>query len=126
MFQVGDSFNLVDRQNLNTVRWICWGEPGCEYDGSLIGMNEIAVRVVQAWQTNGAGFVTFNGYSDKWGNPRLDNTCTSISVDCVPFVLEHAPVGVAASRSNNGCECDVWEYDVFFSGKPSGWIKFPN
>lgn len=127
MFQVGDSFNLVDTQNLNRVRWICWGEPGCEYNGSLIGMNEIAVRVLQSWQKNGRGFVTFNGYSDKWGNPYMNkNTCKSVSVDCVPFILEHAPAGVAASRSDNLCECDVWEYDIYFNGKPSGWIKFPN
>ena len=124
LFQVGDAWNLVDAQNLNNVHWICKGEPGCEYDGSLIGMNEIAVRVLQAWQPNGNGFVTFKGYTDKWGNPKTG--CTSVSADCVPFVLEHAPVGVAASRSDNLCECEVYEYDVYFKGKPSGWIKHPN
>ncbi len=71
LFQVGDAWTLVDTQNLNDIRWICHGEPGCEYDGSLIGMNEIAVRVLQAWQPSGNGFVTFNGYSDKWGNPKV-------------------------------------------------------
>ncbi len=124
LFQVGDAWTLVDSQNLNKVRWICKGEAGCEYDGSLIGMNEIAVRVLQAWQSNGNGYVTFKGYSDKWGNPKTG--CTSISADCVPFILEHAPVGVAASRSDNLCECEVYEYDIYFKGKPSGWIKFPN
>jgi hypothetical protein len=124
MFQVGDAWNLVDSQNLNIVHWICKGEPNCEYDGSLTGMNEIAVRVLQEWQPNGNGFVTFKGYTDKWGNPKTG--CTSISADCVPFVLERAPVGVAASRSDNGCECEVYEYDTYFNGKPSGWIKFPN
>ena len=124
LFQVGDAWTLVDAQNLNNVRWICKGEPNCEYDGSLIGMNEIAVRVLQAWQPNGNGFVTFTGYSDKWGNPKTG--CTSVSADCVPFILEHAPVGVAASRSDNLCECEVYEYDTYFNNKPSGWIKFPN
>ena len=124
LFQVGDAWNLVDKQNLNNVHWICKGEPNCEYDGSLIGMNEIAMRVLQAWQPGGNGFVTFNGYTDKWGNPKTG--CTAVTADCVPFVLEHAPVGVAASRSDNLCECEVYEYDVYFSGKPSGWIKHPN
>lgn len=127
LFQVGDAFNLVDTQNLNTLRWICYGEPNCEYNGSLIGMNEIAVRVMQSWQQGGGGFVTLTGWSDRWGNPRLTNTtCTSVSIDCVPFILNHAPVGVAASRSDNLCECQVWEYDHYFNGRPSNWIKFPN
>ena len=126
LFQVGDSFTLVDTQNLNNVQWICWGQSGCEYDGSMIGMDEIALRIMQSWTGNNGGFVTFNGYSDKWGNPRFDNTCKSVSANCVPFVLDHAPVGVAASRSDNLCECDVWEYDSYFNGKPSGWIQFPN
>jgi hypothetical protein len=124
MFQVGDSWNLVDTQNLNTVHWICKDEPGCEYNGSLIGLNEIAVRVLQEWQPNGNGYVTLTGYTDKWGNPKTG--CTSVTADCVPFVLERAPVGVAASKSGYGCLCDTWEYDVYFNGKPSGWIKHPN
>jgi hypothetical protein len=126
MFQVGDAFTLVDTQNPNTVRWICYGEPGCEYNGSLIGVNEIGVRVLQNWQAGGNGRVTLNGYTDRWGNPRFDGVCNAVGIDCVPFVLENAPVGVAASQSNYGCRCDVWEYDIYFSGKTSGWIKHPN
>lgn len=140
MFQVGDAFTLVDTQNLNNIHWICYGETNCEYNGSLIGLNEIAVRVLQAWQSGGNGFVTYSGFTDKWGNPTLG--CSSVSADCVPFILEHAPVGVAASRSDNGCECQVWEYDYYYNpsngqvsslpGKPSsswrtvGKIKHPN
>lgn len=124
LFQVGDAWNLVDAQNLNTVHWICKGQPGCEYDGSLIGMNEVAVRVLQSWQPNGGGFVTFNGYTDKWGN--IKTGCTAVTPECIPFVLERAPVGLASSRSDNECECEVYEYDVYFNGKPSGWITHPN
>lgn len=140
LFQVGDAFTLVDTQNLNTIRWICYRESNCEYNGSLIGLNEIGVRVFQSWQPNGNGFVTFNGYTDRWGN--IVTGCTSVSVDCVPFVLDHSPVGVGASRSDNGCECRVWEYDYYYNpntglvnpvaGKPASFwitvnkIKHPN
>jgi hypothetical protein len=124
LYQVGDAFNLVNPQNLNDIYWICYGQPNCEYDGSMIGMNETQVRVLQSWQPSGNGFVTVNGWSDKWGNPT--SGCTKISTDCVPFILENMPVGVAATKSNRACLCDVWEYDVYFNGKPSGWIKFPN
>jgi len=47
-------------------------------------------------------------------------------VDCVPLVLNHVPVGYAASRMDDGCECVVYEHDIYFNGKPSNWIKFPN
>lgn len=125
LFQVGDAFNLVDTQNLNTVRWICYGSTGCEYDGSMIGLNELAVRVMNSW--NGAGgFANFIGYTDRWGNPRNDTTCQAPGADCVPFIVDHAPVGVAGVKSNGGCLCDVWEYDIYFNNRPSGWIKFPN
>lgn len=125
LVQVGDSFNLVDTQNLNTVRWICYGQPGCEYDGSMIGMNELAVRVLSSWNATN-GFANFVGYTDKWGNPRTDTTCQTPSENCVPFIVDHAPVGVAGVKSNAGCLCDVWEYDFYFNNRPSGWIKFPN
>jgi len=123
LFQVGDSFTLTDTQDLNKVHLICYGEPGCEYDGSLTALNEIAVIVSEKWQSE-PGFAMANTFSDKWGNPIVG--CTVISANCVPFVLEHAPIGVAASRGDNKCNCDLYEYDVYFNGKPSGWIEFPN
>ena len=126
LVQVGDSWNLLDTQNPNNIRWLCKDQPGCAYNGSLTGANEIGFLVLQDWQKGGNGFVTLKGYTDRWGNPRLDGSCTSVSVDCVPLVLDHAPVGYAASRMDDGCICVVYEHDIYFNGKPSGWIKFPN
>jgi hypothetical protein len=124
--QVGDAWNLLDTQNPNNLRWICKGQPGCQYNGSLKGVNEIGFLVLQAWQSSGNGFVTMQGFTDRWGNPRTDGACTSASVDCVPLSLEHAPVGYAGSRMDNGCECVVYEYDTYFNNQPSNWIQFPN
>jgi len=126
LVQVGDSWNLVDTQNPNIIHWICKDQPGCAYNGSLTGANEIGFLVLQDWQSDGNGFVTLTGYTDRWGNPRLDGSCTTVSVDCVPLVLEHVPVGYAASRMDDGCECVVYEHDIYFDGKPSDWIKSPN
>jgi hypothetical protein len=91
----------------------------------LIGVEEIAVEIMQSWQPAGNGFVTLNGWTDRWGNPRSDGQCTAVGVDCVPLVLSHAPVGVAASKSDTACLCThEIEYDV----SPPGvhWIEFPN
>ena len=124
MFQVGDSFHLVDTNNPYNPIWICYPQAGCEYDGSLHGMNEIAARVISQWDTDGDGRVNMNGFSDRFGNPV--SGCNTTNPDCVPFILENMPVGVAASGQDTGCGCNVWEYDIYFNGKPSGWIKFPN
>ncbi|NJC95631.1 MAG: S-layer homology domain-containing protein [Anaerolineae bacterium] len=125
MTQVGDAWNLIDSQNPNNLRWICRGEVGCEYNGSMIGVNELTLRVLQEWQPGGNGFVTLTSYTDRWGNPRFDNVCASVSVDCVPLVINHVPTGYAAT-SHDGCGCIVFEYDIYFDGKSSDWIKFPN
>jgi hypothetical protein len=124
LVQVGDSWNLMDRANPNNLIWICKGEVNCQYNGSLTGLNELWIKVLQSWQSSGNGFVTLTGWSDRWGNPRSDGMCTSVAVDCVPFVLDHAPVGTAAVRNDPGCECFVVEHDVYFSGQPSNWIEF--
>jgi hypothetical protein len=126
LVHVGDSWNLLDTQNPNIVHWVCKGQPDCAYNASLEGVNEIGFLVLQDWQSGGNGFVSFKGFTDRWGNPRLDGSCTAVSVDCVPLVLERAPVGFSSSRSNGGCECNVYEHDIYFNGKPSGWIQFPN
>ena len=126
LVQVGDSWNLLDTQDPNNIRWICKGQPGCAYNGSLAGVNEIGFFIPQEWQPDGNGFVTLTGYTDRWGNPQTDGSCASASADCVPLVLEHFPVGYAASHSDDGCECAVYEHDIYFDGKPSDWIQFPN
>jgi hypothetical protein len=124
--QVGDSWNLLDTQNPNTIHWICKGQPGCQYNGSLTGVNGVGALILQTWQSSGDGFVTLKGYTDRWGNPRFDGVCTAVSVDCIPFVLEKAPVGFASTHTADECVCLVYEHDIYFNGQSSDWIQFPN
>ena len=130
LYQVGDGFHLVDPTDIRVLHWICEVGKPCHYNGTDTGLNETMVNIVPEWDMlDGVadGFATWSGFSDKWGNPYLTNSpCTAISNTCISFILDHAPVGVAAVRSDNGCECNVWEHDVYFNGQPSGWVKFPN
>jgi hypothetical protein len=129
LYQVADAWHLVDPVDIRNVHFICEEGKPCNYNGSLTGLNEIMINPLPSWDNlDGTqnGFVTWRGYSDRWGNPRFDNTCASASLDCVPMSMERLPVGVAASRSDNGCECVAWEHDVYFNNVPSGWIEFPN
>jgi hypothetical protein len=121
--QVNDGWLLINPTTPNVPVFIC-RDGSCGYNGSLIGLEEIAVQVLQSWQAGGNGFVTLNGWSDRWGNPRFDGSCSSISMDCVPLVLQHVPVGYAASK-HFGCLCSrEREYDISPAGEH--WIEFPN
>jgi hypothetical protein len=120
-----DSWFLLDTQDMRSVDFIC--QPGlpCHYNGSLRGLNETGIRVLPEWDSkDGAtdGFVTWKGYTDRFGNPR--EGCTTAGSDCVPFEMTHAPVGVGQKHSGIDCLCTVWEYDTYFGSQPSSWIQF--
>lgn len=120
-----DSWFLLDTQDMRDVDFIC--QPGlpCHYNGSLRGLNETGIHVLPEWDSKDGvndGFVTWSGYTDRFGNPR--EGCTQAGSDCVPFQMSHAPVGVGQVTSAQPCDCDVFEYDIHFNSQPSGWIQF--
>jgi hypothetical protein len=120
-----DSWFLLDPQDMRSVDFICQPGQPCHYNGSLRGLNEAGIRVLPEWDSkDGAtdSFVTWKGYTDRFGNPR--EGCTSAGSDCVPFEMIHAPVGVGQKHSGIDCGCMVWEYDNYFNGQPSNWIQF--
>ena len=122
---VKDSWFLLDTQDMRDIEFIC--QPGlpCHYNGSLRGLNEAGIRVLPDWDSKDGvvdGFVTWSGYTDRFGNPR--EGCTQAGSDCVPFEMTHAPVGIGQKSSDIACLCVVWEYDSYFNGQPSGWIQF--
>jgi hypothetical protein len=128
LYQVGDAWTLVDPVDIRNVHFICETGKPCHYNGSMTGVNETFIHILPEWDgVDGKqdGFVTWSGYSDKFGNPRFDNSCTTVARDCVPMVLNHVPAGMAAT-SIDACGCDVYEHDIYFDGQPSGWIEFPN
>lgn len=122
-----DSPTLLDVNDMRIPRNICQDGLPCHYNGSLRGLNEIGIRVLPSWDSlDGVidGFVTWSGYTDRFGNPRTDNICTTASPDCVPFEMNRAPVGVGQKNAGMDCLCAAWEYDIYFNDKPSGWIQF--
>lgn len=129
LYIVDDAPNLLDLQDIRNVHVICEAGKPCHYNGTLTGLNEIGVRVLPAWDSMDGvidGFVTWQGYTDRFGNPRTDNVCITASPDCVPFALIHAPVGVGQKSSGVNCLCQSFEHDYYFNGLPSGWAEFPN
>lgn len=120
-----DSWFLLDTQDMRSVDFICQPGQPCHYNGSLRGLNEAGIRILPEWDSKDGvmdGFVTWSGYTDRFGNPR--EGCTTAGSDCVPFEMTHAPVGIGQKHSGIDCGCMVWEYDNYFNGQPSGWIQF--
>ncbi len=126
MYQVSNSWTLIDPVNVNRPVFIC-RDGSCGYNGSAHGIEEVRARVLPAWDTDGDGFVTMSGYTDRFGNIVTDGSCTAPNFSCIPFSLVHVPVGIAANRHDNACSCShELHYDLMFNGKQSGWVQFPN
>lgn len=124
LYQVANSWTVVDVNNPNSVNFVC-RDGSCGYTGSSHGIEEVRANIPASWDTNGDGFVDITGFTDRWGNP--DTACLSVSFSCIPYSLVHVPVGVAANRMDQGCECDKeLNYDITFGNNSSNWIKFPN
>ncbi len=124
LYQVSNSWTLIDITNINHPVFIC-RDGSCGYNGSAHGIEEVRALISAAWDGDGDGFVDMTGFTDRFGN--LDSTCTSVSFSCIPYEMVHVPVGVAANRHDNACSCShELHYDFMFNGKQSGWLQFPN
>lgn len=65
----------------------------CRFNNSEELVYLMAFRVPTSLDTNGDGFVTYSGYTDVRG--QIVTGCTGPGANCVPLVIEDAPVGLA-------------------------------
>jgi hypothetical protein len=87
------------------------------------------VWIDPAWDTlDGVsdGYVTYNGYTDRWQRMRPAGACTGISLDCIPIMMQNVPIGFAEALHHAGrLGSDVTDYDV--CARAGFWcISFPN
>lgn len=122
--QFEDMWGLVNRDGDATeLHLFCDDLSQCANNGSKIQPHVIGSairsRYTRLVDPDGDGYADYNGYVDRYGVPV--EGCTEISLDCVPLVLEHVPLGTTYQFRG-----DTREYDIYFNGSPSGWIDYPN
>lgn len=118
-----DSWNVVDPANPNDVIWVCT-DPNhnqCPYNGSIQAIQELSAFIPASLDPDGDGFADYSGYTDRHG--AIVTGCTAPALDCVPFSVEHAPIGYADSR-DGGAGAGLQEFDL--SPRGEHWITFPN
>jgi hypothetical protein len=123
-FQSADAWGVVNPDDLTQLHLVC-PTGDCPYNHSTLRIYEIVIRVPQELAGTD-GRVNYVGFTDVQGN--ISDECTSVGAECVPLIIENAPVGLATFRLPVGnLPLSVYpDYDIFFDGVTSGWIQYPN
>jgi len=135
-----------DDLNAQTFRWVCgvtgYNPVGCEGNNTTGTIHQVYGNVPSEWDSlDGVvdGLVTWQGYTDRWGN-RVEG-CSGSSLDCVPVYLRGVPVGGFSGTFDNEfpafSQAALPERDIYFCGVvvcyeggpgavPSGWVSENN
>jgi hypothetical protein len=123
-FHSADAWGAINADDLTEVHLMC-PAGDCPFNHSTLRVYEIVIRVPEEL-AGPDGRVNFTGFTDLQGN-IVDN-CTETGPECIPLMIENAPVGSATFRLpvNNIPAAAYPDYDVYFDGVTSGWIQYPN
>lgn len=131
--RLGGTFNIVfddwqgvDASNPSRVDLLC--DPAnspCRFNSSEHGLFTAWAYVPFELDNDGDGFVSYIGFTDRMGN--IVQGCAAPAMDCVPLLINNAPVGYAAWNvpTNNGKWLERW-HDYDLSPANEWWIKYPN
>ena len=96
----------------------------CPLNNSTIQAHVLNYAVRSKFDPDEDGIANFAGYTDRYGVTASD--CAAPGLDCVPLVIEYAPVGFVAHRDDDigiGIE-GAKDFDVSPPGE--WWIRLPN
>ncbi|MFW5940659.1 MAG: hypothetical protein ACOCXI_02580 [Chloroflexota bacterium] len=122
-FGQADSAVWVSADDVRQPRYFC-EDRQCAFNSSTLQQHVLRFTVPAWMDEDGDGYADFSGYTDQWGQIR-DN-CTAPGPQCVPLIVEHAPVGSYEHRDDeHGYEIDtLLEFDTSPAG--SWWITGVN
>ena len=124
-FRTMDNWGSIDPASPYTEHLLC-PDGSCIYNNSEHHVFNVFMMIPSSLDTDRDGIVNYKGYTDRQGN--IVQGCTAPGFDCVPLEIVNAPVGNAIwSRNLSGIRTDgdpPHESDIYFNGKPSGWIQF--
>jgi hypothetical protein len=103
----------------------------CHLNGSTIQQHVLQFNVKPQLDPDGDGLADFDGYTDRYGREVIGGAsatgCTAVSLDCIPLIIESAPVGLVQHRDDTDLGLGP-EGSEDFDTSPAGewWIKWPN
>jgi hypothetical protein len=120
-----DAWGQIDPTDVHTEHFFC-PDYQCTQNGSQFKLYFIAFDVPDIGDPDGDGYADYNGWTDRYGNIVTD--CTKAGLDCIPFILENAPIGVSVYfdgyQPDRPHPQDALEYDTSPPGQFR--IKYPN
>jgi hypothetical protein len=96
----------------------------CKNNNSQMQAHIIGFRISSKLDTDGDGLVTYQGYTDRYGN--LITGCTSVGLDCVPLEIIDMPVGSYQFRDDRHGLGDAGRGDFDLSPPGEWWVGYPN
>lgn len=120
-----DNWGSIDASDPYKEHFLC-PDFKCKFNDSEHHVFTVYAMIPAALDTDKDGIVNYTGYTDIKGN--IVQGCTAPGANCVPLKIVNAPVGVAIwSRNTSGPRPagePVRDHDIYFNGRPSGWITF--
>jgi hypothetical protein len=116
------SVNLIP-DDLYNLHFFCpnWD---CPLNNSTIQAHVLNYSVRSDFDPDNNGIAEYNGYTDRYG--VVTTGCTAPSLDCVPLIIEHAPVGIVNHRDDDIGIGTAGTQDFDISPPGEWWIKYPN
>ncbi|MCA9975891.1 MAG: hypothetical protein KC413_09090 [Anaerolineales bacterium] len=111
----GDAWSNVDPLDPTAMNLFCPAYD-CNKNGSTIQAHVVQFNITQA---------NFNGYVDRYG--KRANGCTEPGLDCIPLIIENAPLGLVQHRDDTHLglpSAGAQDFDISPPGE--WWIEFPN
>jgi hypothetical protein len=121
----GDAFSNVDPNNPQASNFFC-PDFQCDKNGSTIQAHAIHFGISRQNDHDGNGLADYVGYTDRYG--KFSEDCTEISLDCIPVIIENAPVGDYIEHRDDRdlglSAAGLQDFDTSLPGV--WWITYPN
>lgn len=122
-FTTIDAWGAVNPDGPNTIPLVC-ADGSCHLNHSTLRIYEVVVRMPDGLNSQN-GEYNFNGFTDVKG--YINSGCTAEGPNCVPLIISSVPGSASFRIPIGNIPSDQFpEYDIYFNGATSGWIKYPN
>lgn len=129
---------MTDTMTLDSYQFFCQVDittgiaaSDCYSNASKISPDQIFIEPGRIRSTIDAdnNFVAdYSGYVDRYG--AIVSGCTVIGLDCIPVSFEHVPLPWSTYFNFRipfaESAPQTRDYDLYFVGHPSNWLRFPN